>query len=94
MSTGAAMGINVNLTPQLEDLVRAKLSSGMYTSASEVVKEALRLLQEQDQLHEAKLEELRRDIRCGLESGQNEDWNDTDVKAAARARRESTTGAA
>jgi antitoxin ParD1/3/4 len=94
MSTGAAMGINVNLTPQLEDLVRAKLSSGMYTSASEVVREALRLLQEQDQLHEAKLEELRRDIRCGLESGQNEDWNDTDVKAAARARRESTTGAA
>ena len=51
-------------------------------------------MQEQDQLHEAKLEELRRDIRCGLESGQSEDWNDTDVKAAARARRTSTKGAA
>lgn len=87
------MGMNVNLTPQLEDLVRAKVSSGMYTSASDVVREALRLMQEQDQLHEAKLEELRRDIRCGLESGQSEDWNDTDVKAAARARRTSTPGA-
>lgn len=88
------MGMNVNLTPQLEDLVRAKVSSGMYTSASEVVREALRLMQEQDQLREAKLEELRRDIRRGLESGPSQDWNAPEVKAAARARRKSTTGAA
>ena len=88
------MGMNVNLTPQLEDLVRAKVSSGMYTSASEVVREALRLMQEQDQLREAKLEELRRDIRRGLESGPSQDWNATEVKAAARARRKSTTGPA
>ena len=38
------MGMNVNLTPQLEDLVRSKVSSGLYTSASEVVREALRLM--------------------------------------------------
>ena len=88
------MGMNVNLTPQLEDLVRAKVSSGMYTSASEVVREALRLMQEQDQLREAKLEELRRDTRRGLESGPSQDWNATEVKAAARARRKSTTGPA
>ena len=87
------MGMNVNLTPQLEDLVRAKVSSGLYTSASEVVREALRLMQEQDQLREAKLEELRRDIRRGLESGPSQDWNATELKAAARARRKSTTGA-
>ena len=36
------MGMNVNLTPQLEELVRSKVASGMYTSASEVVREALR----------------------------------------------------
>ena len=88
------MGMNVNLTPQLEDLVRAKVSSGMYASASEVVREALRLMQEQDQLREAKLEELRKDIHRGLESGPSQDWNATEVKAAARARRKSTTGAA
>ena len=35
------MGMNVNLTPQLEELVRSKVASGMYTSASEVVREAL-----------------------------------------------------
>ncbi len=63
------MGMNVNLTPQLEDLVRSKVTSGMYTSASEVVREALRLMQEQDKFREAKLEELRRDVRKGIDSG-------------------------
>jgi antitoxin ParD1/3/4 len=87
------MGMNVNLTPQLEDLVRSKVSSGLYTSASEVVREALRLMQEQDRLREAKLEELRRDVRRGLESGPSQDWNATEVKAAARARRPSKAGA-
>jgi antitoxin ParD1/3/4 len=87
------MGMNVNLTPQLEDLVRAKVSSGLYTSASEVVREALRLMQEQDRLREAKLEELRRDVRRGLESGASQDWNATEVKAAARARRTPKAGA-
>lgn len=42
------MGTNVNLTPQLEDMIRQKVSSGLYTSASEVVREALRLMSEQD----------------------------------------------
>ena len=41
------MGINVNLTPQLEELVRSKVASGQYTSVSEVVCEPLRLLEEQ-----------------------------------------------
>ena len=35
------MGMNVNLTPQLEEMVRSKVASGD-TSASEVVREALR----------------------------------------------------
>lgn len=40
------MGMNVNLTPQLEEMVRQKVNSGLYTSASEVVREALRLMDE------------------------------------------------
>lgn len=81
------MGMNVNLTPQLEELVRAKVSSGMYNSASEVVREALRLMDEQDHLRQAKLEELRRDVRTGLDSGKSEAWNATSLKAKARALR-------
>ena len=81
------MGMNVNLTPQLEELVRAKVSSGLYTSASEVVREALRLLVEQDQIRAAKLGELRAEIRKGLASGPSEDWSAAVVKAKARALR-------
>ncbi len=81
------MGMNVNLTPQLEELVRSKVSSGLYTSASEVVREALRLMDEQDRLRQAKLDELKRDVRKGLDSGASEPWNATTVKAKARARR-------
>ena len=40
------MGMNVNLTPQLEDLVCSKVASGLYPLASEVVREALRLMDE------------------------------------------------
>jgi len=59
--------MNVSLTPQLEKLVRKKVASGRYNSASEVVREALRLLEEQDRLREMRLEELRKEIAVGLE---------------------------
>ena len=87
------MGMNVNLTPQLEDLVRSKVSSGLYTSASEVVREALRLMQEQDRMREVKLEELRREVRRGLESGPSREWDAADLKAKARAKRASKAAA-
>ena len=80
------MGMNVNLTPQLEELVRSKVNSGMYTSASEVVREALRLMDEQDCFRKAKLDELRRDVRKGIDSGPSEQWDATKLKAKARAR--------
>jgi antitoxin ParD1/3/4 len=47
--------MNVTLTPQLEEMVKQKVASGLYTSASEVIREALRLMEEQDPLREAKL---------------------------------------
>jgi len=74
------MGMNVNLTPYLEDMVRQKINSGLYTSASEVVREALRLMDEQDSLRAAKLEQLRQDIRAGLDSGSKVPWNPDQVK--------------
>jgi antitoxin ParD1/3/4 len=47
--------MNVSLTPELEELIRRKVESGMYGSASEVVREALRLLEERDQDRLARL---------------------------------------
>lgn len=40
--------MNVSLTPQLEELIRRKVESGMYGSASEVVREALRQMEARD----------------------------------------------
>lgn len=86
------MGMNVNLTPQLEELVRAKVASGLYTSASEVVREALRLMDEQDRLRAAKLEQLREDVRQGLNSGPSTAWNAEEVKREGRVRRTRKVG--
>ena len=83
------MGMKVNLTPQLEERVRSKVASGLYTSASEVVREALRLMDEPDRLREAKLEQLRGDVRQGLAGGPSETWDAESVKGKARARRTS-----
>lgn len=59
--------MNVNLTPELEKLVQEKVSSGLYNNQSEVVREALRLLAEQDRLREAHLVKLREALAAGLE---------------------------
>ena len=40
--------MNVNLTPQLEKLVKQKVNTGLYNNASEVVREALRLMAQRD----------------------------------------------
>lgn len=59
--------MNVSLTPELESLVNNKVKTGLYNSASEVVREALRLLEEQDRIREIRLGELRKEIMKGVE---------------------------
>jgi len=59
--------MNVSLTPELEKLVHAKVESGLYLSASEVVREALRLLEERDRLQALRYEELRKEIQIGID---------------------------
>jgi antitoxin ParD1/3/4 len=80
------MPINVNLTPELEGLIRQKVSSGRYNSASEVVREALRLMEAEDQLRAAKLERLRHDIQEGLRSGPARQWSVSELKREGRQR--------
>ncbi len=57
------------------------------SSATKVVGEALRLMDEQDRLRQAKLDELRRGVRKGLDSGASAQWDASAVKMKARARR-------
>jgi len=68
--------MNVSLTPELEQLVHQKVQTGRYTSASEVVREALRLLEERDRLEAWRKDEIRQQIAAGLASlraGKGED---------------------
>jgi len=54
--------MNVSLTPELEQMVNERVRSGLYQTASEVVREALRLLKQRDEDRAA----LRADVRSGL----------------------------
>ncbi len=59
--------MNVSLTPELEQFVQAKVKTGRYLSASEVVREALRLLDDRDRLREIRIDTLRKEIAIGIE---------------------------
>jgi antitoxin ParD1/3/4 len=59
--------MNVSLTPELEQFVQSRVASGLFQTASEVVSEGLRLLEEREQARETALEELRGKIRRGIQ---------------------------
>jgi antitoxin ParD1/3/4 len=58
--------MNVSLTPELERKIEERLATGDYTSASEVVREALRLLFRFDEAREREIDLLNRRIADGL----------------------------
>jgi antitoxin ParD1/3/4 len=68
--------MNVSLTPELERFVQTKVESGRYNSASEVVREALRLLENHEQARAAQLAELNQELGrrlASLDRGENAD---------------------
>ena len=59
--------MHVSLTPEFESRVKAKIDSGLYNNASEVIREALRFMDShEDWIHEVKLARLREQIHAGL----------------------------
>ncbi|MDF5721397.1 MAG: type II toxin-antitoxin system ParD family antitoxin [Rhizonema sp. PD37] len=80
--------MNVSLTTELEKWVQSKVESDLYTSASEVIREGLRLLKEQDSLKEIRLAELRRDIQQGINSGESTPLNMNEIIAKAKQQRQ------
>jgi antitoxin ParD1/3/4 len=89
------MTMNVSLTPQLEDLVRRKVDSGQYTSASEVVREALRLLDAFESVRSSALAKLRADVNAGwkdVEEGRVSDFDPEDLKRRGREKLARTKG--
>lgn len=70
--------MNVHLTPELEQLVQGRVKSGRYNSASEVVREALRLLEQRDEVFALRKEEIRRQIEEGWQAAKRGDVVDGD----------------
>jgi len=71
--------MNVSLTPALEKLVNEKLKTGMYQTASEVVREGLRLLKDRDERHA----QVRSQVRAGFEAierGEFETYDESTTK--------------
>ena len=66
--TSMSHTMNISLTPELEGYTRGLVQAGDYSSASEVMREALRLLKQKRE-REQKLTELRGLIQESLESG-------------------------
>ncbi len=73
------MSMNVSLPPELEARVRQRVESGMYGSASEVIREALRLFEAYEQIKTAKLDNLRQDIDKGLNDAKNGRTKEIDI---------------
>ena len=85
--------MNISLPQQLEQWVKQRVDTGMYDSASEVIREALRLLREQEDLKQLRTQELRRQLQVGVEQldrGASRTFDEgvtAEVKKAGRKRR-------
>jgi antitoxin ParD1/3/4 len=78
--------MNVNLSDTFERYIQDQLAQGTYNNASEVVREALRLKMQQDELYQAKLEAFRIAIIDGENSGPMTDWDLGEVIEGAKQR--------
>ena len=81
------MPSSYTLGDRFEGFVKQLVASGRYASASEVLRDGLRLLEEQESLRQAKLDALRRDINEGLDSGPSEPLDMEAIMTEARALR-------
>jgi antitoxin ParD1/3/4 len=84
--------MNVSLTPELENFVQTKVKNGRYNSASEVVREALRLLEDHQKAHAAQLEEFQSGLDrrlASLDRGQGVEGEEvfSQIRRKSKARR-------
>lgn len=78
------MPSSYTLGDHFEEFIKKLVQTGRYASASEVLRDSLRLLEAQERLQEAKLAALRVEIREGLTSGSSEPLDIAEIKASAR----------
>ena len=79
------MPSSYTLGEHYESFIKSLVLSGRYATASEVVRDSLRLMEERVAARAAKLGALRADIEEGLNSGPSEILDMKEIRAAARA---------
>jgi antitoxin ParD1/3/4 len=80
------MATSYTLGAHFEEFIKRLIESGRYSTASEVMRDGLRLMEEREQLRAAKMDALRKAIQMGLDSGAAEDFDIDDIKQRGRQR--------
>jgi antitoxin ParD1/3/4 len=81
------VSLNISLTPEEQRFIDARVASGRYQSAGDVVREGLRLLEEREGRHGAALQELRELVAAGLEEAKRGELLDGEAVMADLMRR-------
>ena len=80
------MATSYSIGKHFEGLIESLIESGRYSTASEVMRDGLRMIEEREQRREAKLAALRTEIQKGIDSGPAEEADIDDMIKAVKAR--------
>ena len=81
------MATSYTVGKHYEKFIKDLVESGRYSTASEVMRDGLRLIEEREERRKAKLSALRAEIQVGLDSGPAEAWDVDDIKKRGHQRR-------
>ena len=81
------MATSYSIGKHFEAFIESLIASGRYSTASEIIRDGLRLIEEREQSREAKLEWLRAEIQKGLDSGPAEEVGDMFARIKAEGRK-------
>jgi antitoxin ParD1/3/4 len=81
------MATSYSIGKHFEDFIASLLESGRYSTASEVMRDGLRLIEEREERRKAKLEALRAEIQKGFDSGPAEEIGDMFERIKAEGRK-------
>ncbi|MGF1517898.1 MAG: type II toxin-antitoxin system ParD family antitoxin [Nodosilinea sp.] len=71
--------MEITLTPEVEQYIQSKITSGQYASASEVFLTGIQLLQDIEKIYQGRYQALRDDVRIGLDASEKGEVMDADV---------------
>jgi antitoxin ParD1/3/4 len=82
-----AMATSYSIGKHFEEFIASLIASGRYSTASEIIRDGLRMVEEREQDREARLEALRAEIQKGLDSGPAEEVGDMFARIKAEGRK-------